>query len=536
MATVIGTDGTDLINGTMQDDDIFGRQGNDLLDGRAGNDLVEGEDGNDIMWGRSGSDSLRGGEGDDVAFGGSGKDFFEGSWAAGPFGEGDDVAFGGSGNDSFDAVELHAGDDWMVGGSGDDVFDYTIDSILKLGEGEVPIGNDTIIGGPGIDRVEFSSPFPPVSASAEITGTAAVVVDLKNGNFSTAEVSGTIVGVERIIGSEHDDTILGSRRAESLSGSFGDDCIEGRGGDDSLGGDYGNDTLYGGSGNDTLLLSFDEEDDVAYGGAGDDFFAGVESEEGGDDWMDGGPGNDVFDYTITRLLFPGDGLVPIGNDTIIGGSGTDRVVFSDPSPHAPSGSYEIFRGLGTAAVAVDLKNGTFSTAEVSGTIVGVEGIMGSEGNDTILGSRRAESLSGSHGNDYIAGRGGNDRLDGGFGLNTLKGGAGGDEFVFNAINTFFESIEVGLNVIEDFTRRDELLFDNSWFEALGAEAKWGARDERFHAAAGATSGHDANDRLVYNRTTGDLYYDADGNGAEAALLVASLQCAPTLAASDITVI
>jgi serralysin len=348
-----------------------------------------------------------------------------------------------------------------------------------------------------------------------------------------------------LTGTPGNNVIQGTTTADTISGLAGNDRLYGSSGDDSLGGDDGNDTLYGGPGNDVLLsssyLSVDEGDDVAYGGPGNDFFNGVEfSEEGGDDWMDGGPGNDVFDYTITRTFFPGNGLVPIGNDTIIGGSGTDRVVFSDPSPHAPSPSYEIFRGLGTAAVAVDLKNGTFSTAEVSGTIVGVEGIMGSEGNDTILGSRRAESLSGSHGNDYIAGRGGNDRLDGGFGLNTLNGGAGGDEFVFNAINTFFESfggsIEVGLNVIEDFTRRDELLFDNSWFEALGAEDKWGARDERFHAAADATSGHDANDRLVYNTTTGDLYYDADGSGAGAALPVASLQGAPTLAASDITVI
>jgi Ca2+-binding RTX toxin-like protein len=93
------------------------------------------------------------------------------------------------------------------------------------------------------------------------------------------------------------------------------------------------------------------------------------------------------------------------------------------------------------------------------------------------------------------------------------------------------------DVIKDFTpRRDELLFDNSVYEALGAEDKWRAGDERFYAAAGATSGHDADDRLIYNTTTGDLYYDADGNGAGAALPVASLQGAPTLAASDITVI
>jgi Ca2+-binding RTX toxin-like protein len=210
------------------------------------------------------------------------------------------------------------------------------------------------------------------------------------------------------------------------------------------------------------------------------------------------------------------------------------VQFSSPE-FIPSPSASI---VGTGAVVVDLENGTFSTAEVSGTIVGVEEIMGSAHDDTILGSSRAESLSGSHGNDYIEGRGGNDRLDGGFGLDTLNGGAGADDFVFNAIARFGDFILPTLpDVIEHFTARDdELLFDNSAFDALGAEDAWSARDARFYAAAGATSGHDANDRLVYNTTTGDLYYDADGSGAEAALHVASLQGAPTLTACEITVI
>ena len=59
---------------------------------------------------------------------------------------------------------------------------------------------------------------------------------------------------------------------------------------------------------------------------------------------------------------------------------------------------------------------------------------------------------------------------------------------------------------------------------------------RAFAAAGATGGHDADDRVVYNTTTGQLFYDADGNGAGAAMLFATLDGHPPIVAGDFTVI
>ncbi len=81
-----------------------------------------------------------------------------------------------------------------------------------------------------------------------------------------------------------------------------------------------------------------------------------------------------------------------------------------------------------------------------------------------------------------------------------------------------------------------LRFDGSAFSALGGAGHFAASDGRFYAAAGASGGHDADDRLIYNTTTGQLYYDADGSGAGAPELVATLQGAPGVAASDIWVI
>ena len=47
---------------------------------------------------------------------------------------------------------------------------------------------------------------------------------------------------------------------------------------------------------------------------------------------------------------------------------------------------------------------------------------------------------------------------------------------------------------------------------------------------------DADDRILYDASTGKLYFDADGNGAGAAVQFAILSGSPAITASDFTVI
>jgi Ca2+-binding RTX toxin-like protein len=58
----------------------------------------------------------------------------------------------------------------------------------------------------------------------------------------------------------------------------------------------------------------------------------------------------------------------------------------------------------------------------------------------------------------------------------------------------------------------------------------------FYKSATATAAHDADDRIVYNTTTGALYYDADGAGGDAAIQFAILTGSPdTVTAADFVV-
>ena len=51
-----------------------------------------------------------------------------------------------------------------------------------------------------------------------------------------------------------------------------------------------------------------------------------------------------------------------------------------------------------------------------------------------------------------------------------------------------------------------------------------------------TAAGDSNHRLIYDAATGKLFFDADGTGAEAQVLIATLTTVPTIAASDFVVI
>ena len=147
----------------------------------------------------------------------------------------------------------------------------------------------------------------------------------------------------------------------------------------------------------------------------------------------------------------------------------------------------------------------------------------------------AVSIIGNAGINILTGGSGADTLAGGLGNDNLTGGAGNDRFIFNSATG-----ATNIDTITDFTTAiDSIWLDKTIFTALAANTSGQAiTTAQFWSGAGVVTGHDADDRVVYNTTNGALYYDADGNGAGAAVQIAIIGTPAThpLASSDIFVL
>lgn len=155
-------------------------------------------------------------------------------------------------------------------------------------------------------------------------------------------------------------------------------------------------------------------------------------------------------------------------------------------------------------------------------------LKGNSGRDRLKGESGSDILKGGSGNDSLWGASGNDLLKGGTGKDWLKGGSGADAFVFSGKLT-----KGNVDTIADFSRKhDTIILDRDAFEL-----PYGVlRKSAFYAAAGATEAHDASDRIIYDRTTGRLYYDEDGKGGDAAIHFATLTGHPSIGADDFLIV
>ncbi|MBJ6128498.1 M10 family metallopeptidase C-terminal domain-containing protein [Microvirga splendida] len=161
--------------------------------------------------------------------------------------------------------------------------------------------------------------------------------------------------------------------------------------------------------------------------------------------------------------------------------------------------------------------------------------------DTIKGSSRSEKLYGESGKDKLYGHAGNDLLDGGSGADTLFGGTGNDKvyggtgkdvFVFDTRPNKRSNVDK----IYDFKSRDDSIhLDNKYFTKLGSGSSKGKKFKSDMFVEGKKA-KDAEDRIVYDKKTGALYYDQDGTGSKAQVKIATITNKTTLKYHDFFVI
>jgi Ca2+-binding RTX toxin-like protein len=162
---------------------------------------------------------------------------------------------------------------------------------------------------------------------------------------------------------------------------------------------------------------------------------------------------------------------------------------------------------------------TIKTLSVTVTDQYSEKTKGTSANDRIYGGSGPDTLGGGQGADLLKGGGGKDTLLGGLGRDTLFGGSGRDAFVFNT--TLNKSTNV--DRIADFRVSDDSIkLDNAVFRKIGAGTTTKPKELGADMFVTGSRAYDAEDRVIYDRTKGMLFYDSDGIGRSKQVLFASL--------------
>jgi Ca2+-binding RTX toxin-like protein len=401
---------------------------------------------------------------------------------------------GGAGNDTINGA---AGADTLIGGLGND--SYVVDDV-----GDVITENLN----EGIDKVNSSVTYT-LSANVEnltLTGSSAI--------------NGT--------GNDLANSLTGNAAINVLIGGAGNDTLNGGAGADSLIGRLGNDTYTVDNIGDVVTENLSEGTDKVNSSVPYVLPANVENLTLTGAAAIDGAGNDLANSltgnAAINVLTGG-----AGNDTLNGGAGADSLTggLGNDTYTVDNAGDVVTENLSEGTDKVNSSvTYTLSTNVENLTLTGSSAINGT-GNDlvnNVTGNTADNQLNGEAGNDTLNGGAGNDMLSGGTGKDTLTGGTGSDIFRFVAKDS--------IDKIVDYNAADDTIqLEDSIFTALTTIGTLAA--DNFIIG---TSAADSNDFIVYNTTTGALLYDADGNGAVAAVQIATLTGGLALTNADIVVI
>jgi Ca2+-binding RTX toxin-like protein/predicted extracellular nuclease len=503
---------------------IVGNAGANALDGRGGADVMSGGDGDDVYYVDNAGDVVNEetGRGIDrvaaavsyVLSAGASVETLE------AINQAASTAIDLTGSDTANVIRGNQGANILNGAGGDDIIDAFAGNDVLIGGA----GKDFMYGGTGDDTYYVDSDDIVTEAVGEGTDRIAASSSFVLNQEQHVEIIEAINSADttaiNLTGSSFANRITGNAGANTLNGAAGDDVLIGLEGDDILdGGGFGNDLLIGGLGNDTYRVMDQGNVIIEAAGEGTDrviasrsyaLGAGVDIEflEASGTFAVNLTGN-ALSQTITGNSSDNTIIGGGGEDDMSGLGGNDRYIVDS----AGDVVHEAALGGGSDRIST-----TISYTLAAGVEVEILEALTSSGTDPL-------DLGGNEFVNSLIGTNGVNILDGGAGSDTLAGLGGADTFRFTTA--------LGSNVdrIMDFVSgTDRIALDDAVFTGLAPGA----------LPAGAfvigTAAADADDRIIYDSTTGQLYYDADGNGGGAMVQFAILQLHPALAASDFIVI
>jgi Ca2+-binding RTX toxin-like protein len=186
----------------------------------------------------------------------------------------------------------------------------------------------------------------------------------------------------------------------------------------------------------------------------------------------------------------------LGVDEIYGGAGNDILLGN---------------GVPEEGVLPVLKIITVDVNGISESAITPEEYGGTLGELPVVDDDATDVLYGGAGNDLLYGFGGADQLSGGRGSDELVGGLGNDELDGGSGPDYFTFAEYGVaneDHISHFQRKDAILLDTEVFTGIGTAGET-LKTKYFHEGSEAEG---KNDRIIYDKASGTIYYDGDGSG------------------------
>ena len=320
-ASVVGTEGADVIRGSSGDNAISGGEGDDELHGGAGSDLLSGGGGADALNGGVGFDTVSfamASEGVGVALRGPGTNRGEAlgdtyalieNIVGSSFGDtlrGGDVRNVIRAGDGDDILIGFGGNDRLFGEGGDDTFRAA--ALNTTSQAVTDAGDDVMNGGAGFDTVSYAG------------AAGGVTVDLLFADANTGAAAGDVIAlVENVEGTAFADVIAGGNVANVLFGGRGADSLVGRAGGDTLIGGAGADTLEGGTGADRFVFRDATESGTNGADRITDFATGSDViDVSSVDAVEGDVGNQAFSFIGSTAFSGSAGELRLVNGSLLG--------------------------------------------------------------------------------------------------------------------------------------------------------------------------------------------------------------------------